>query len=95
MGNLVFCEWITLKTGESPWDGCHLKLPIASKLKQIIDDKGMEDIAATYVTLKKEQADDHRLGQGKHDPVKGLELGAAVHHGAFFQGRRQFGEKAA
>lgn len=61
--NLVFCEWITWKTGESPWDGCQIKLPIANKLKQVIDEKGIEDIATAYFSIKQEQPDEYNFSE--------------------------------
>jgi len=63
--NLALCEWVNWRTGESLWKGCHIKLPIASKLKQIIEDKGIEDIAATYMTLKKEQPDEYNFSESQ------------------------------
>lgn len=63
--NSVFCEWVTWNTGASLWKGCHIKLPIGSKLKQIIDAKGVEDIKATYVTLKKEQPDEYNFSESQ------------------------------
>ncbi len=63
--NLLSCEWTTWKTGESPWDRCYPKLSIANKLKQIIDDKRIEDVAMTYMTLKKEKADDYDFSEGQ------------------------------
>ena len=80
--NMVFCEWITWNTGESLWKGCHIKLPIASKLKQIIDEKGIEDIAATYGTLKEEQPDEYNFSENQLNDL-----------GYFYAGREEL-EKA-
>ena len=80
--NLVFCEWVTWKSGESPWNECRPKLSIGIKLKQIIDDKGIEDIATTYMTLKKEQPDDYDFSEGQLNNL-----------GYFYMGREEL-EKA-
>ena len=61
--NLLFCEFMAWKASKS-WE-CDRKLPISNKLKQIIDDKGMEDIAVTYETLKKEQADEYDFSESQ------------------------------
>lgn len=63
--NMVFCEWVTWNTGESLWDGCHIKLPIASKLKQVIDKKGLKNIEATYVSLKEQQPDEYNFSENQ------------------------------
>lgn len=63
--NVVLCEWVTWNTGESLWKGCQIKPSIANKLKQIIDDKGIEDIAATYLTLKEEQPDEYNFSENQ------------------------------
>jgi CubicO group peptidase (beta-lactamase class C family) len=65
ISDLVFCRWVTWKSGASPWDACNPNLSIASKLKQIIDEKGIEDIGATYAALKKEQPDGFDFSEGQ------------------------------
>ncbi|MEM7375373.1 MAG: serine hydrolase [Bacteroidota bacterium] len=57
LANLVFCECINWKNRESPWNDCHIRPPISSKLKQLIDAKGVADLKASYMTFKQEQAD--------------------------------------
>ena len=63
--NMLSCEWTTWKTGESLGNWCRAKPPISTKLKQIIDDKGIEDIATTYVALKKEQPDEYDFSESQ------------------------------
>lgn len=65
ISDLVFCRWITWKSGSNPWDACNPNLSIASKMKQIIDEKGIEDITAAYMTLKKEQSDEYDFSEGQ------------------------------
>lgn len=63
--NVVLCEWVSWKTGESLWKGCLLKKPIASTLKRIIDHKGIQNIATTYMTLKEEYADAYDFSESQ------------------------------
>jgi CubicO group peptidase (beta-lactamase class C family) len=63
--NAVLCEWVNWNTGVSLWEGCHLKPSIAHKLKQVIDDKGIENITASYMTLKKEQPDIYNFSENQ------------------------------
>lgn len=55
--NPMFCALMNWKSNESSGNDCWPTQSIASKLFQIIDEKGIEDIATAYATLKKEQAD--------------------------------------
>lgn len=82
IADLVFCRWITWKSGATPWGACNPKPSIASKLKQIIDKKGIEDIATTYMALKKEQTDDYDFSEGQLNDL-----------GYYYLGRKEF-EKA-
>ena len=63
--NMIFCEWINWKTGKSLMKGCYIKQSIATKLKRIIDDKGIENIADTYEILKEEQADKYNFSESQ------------------------------
>ncbi len=63
--NQMMCDWVRWKTGESLGNWCQAKPSIATKLKKVIDDKGMEDIATTYATLKKEQPDEYDFSEGQ------------------------------
>ena len=65
ISDLVFCRWVTWKSGATPWDACNPDLSIASKLKQIIDEKGIEEITTTYMTLKDEQPDNYDFSEGQ------------------------------
>ena len=61
--SMMFCEWVTWRTGKSLWGGCSRKRPISGKLKQIIDDKGIEGIAAAYAALKDEWPDEYNFSE--------------------------------
>ncbi|MGB1032327.1 MAG: serine hydrolase, partial [Flavobacteriales bacterium] len=63
--NGLLCEWVTWNTGESPWEGCKMKLPISGTLKQHIDEKGLGEVASTYARLKKERPDDYNFSEGQ------------------------------
>lgn len=65
IADLVFCRWVTWKSGSNPWGGCNPKLSIASKMKQIIDDEGIADIATTYKNIKDEQGDAYDFSEGQ------------------------------
>ena len=65
LNNLVFCKWITWKTGESPWDGCKMKLSIANKMKQVIDRTGLDQLVAQYTELKKNQPDAYDFSENQ------------------------------
>ena len=79
---MVLCEWLTRKNGEPLWEGCHIKPSIANKLKQIIDDKGIEDISGAYVALKEKQPDEYNFAENQLNNL-----------GYFYLGRKEF-EKA-
>jgi CubicO group peptidase (beta-lactamase class C family) len=63
--NPLFCELMKWKSSDESWGDCWRKVSIAGKLKQIIDDEGIEDIPTTYMTLKKEQADELDFSEGQ------------------------------
>ena len=80
--NAVLCEWGTWNTGVTLWEGCSMQPSIANKLKQIIDEKGIEDIAATYATIKKEQPGKYNFAENQLNNL-----------GYFYLGRKEL-EKA-
>ena len=80
--NLLFCEWYNWKTGESSWSDCYPKRSIGSKLKQEIDKKGIEDIAAAYVALKKDLTDEYDFSESQLNEL-----------GYYYMGRKEL-EKA-
>ena len=53
--NAIYCEWIALVNGEEMWEGCTIQPSIANKLKEIIDEEGIDNIAETYNEIKREQ----------------------------------------
>lgn len=76
----VFCNWVSWKNGVSMGRRCEIRTPIANKLKQIIAQKGADNLAATYNELKNNASNDydfserqlnqlgyHYLGEGKTD----------------------------
>jgi tetratricopeptide (TPR) repeat protein len=63
--NPLFCELINWKSTQSSANDCWSKPSIASKLFQIINEKGMEDIATAYSTLRIEQADDYNFSESE------------------------------
>ena len=63
--NLVFYDWITWKSGESPWGGGGRQKPtISIRLKQIIDEAGIENVAKAYARLKKDRPEDYDFSEG-------------------------------
>ncbi len=81
----IYCDWLSWKTGKLPWDWCHVKPPVANKLKNIIDSIGIDNIAGNYTELKKNQPDKYdftesqlnELGYyylGKDDIEKAIEI---------------------
>ena len=63
--NAVLCEWIAWNKGEEMWEGCNIQPSIANKMKQIIDENGIEGIASKYVTLKEEQPDAYNYAENQ------------------------------
>lgn len=63
--NPMFCALMNWKSTESSVSDCWPTQSIASKLYQIIDEKGMENIATAYATLKKEQADEYDFSESQ------------------------------
>ena len=51
----VFCDWITWKHGVSMGDRCNIKKPIASKLKQILEQEGVNNVTQRYSELKERE----------------------------------------
>lgn len=63
--NPMFCALMNWKSTESSVDDCWRMPSIASKLYQLIDEKGIESIATAYATLKKEQAADYDFSESQ------------------------------
>ncbi len=63
--NPMFCALMNWTSTESSVNDCWPMPSIANKLYQIIDEKGMEDIATAYATLKQEQADDYDFSESQ------------------------------
>jgi CubicO group peptidase (beta-lactamase class C family) len=61
----VFCDWVYWKTGKSLGNRCQIKLPISSKLKNIIDSKDIVEIAATYAELKKNESEKYNFSENQ------------------------------
>lgn len=61
----LFCNWIYWKTGKSLGNRCNIRPSIANKLKQIIDDDGIDNIAANYSELKMNQSDKYNFSEGQ------------------------------
>jgi CubicO group peptidase (beta-lactamase class C family) len=59
----VFCDWISWKTGETTGSRCNIKSPIAAKLKNIIDSKGIDGIEAKYADLKKNKGEKYDFSE--------------------------------
>jgi len=59
----VFCDWIYWKTGESLGNRCNILPSVANKLKQIIDDKGIDTIESDYTALKKNQSNKYNFSE--------------------------------
>ena len=62
--NPLFCELMKWKSGAA-WGGCWRKLSIASNLHRIIEDKGLEEMAASYWAVKKAQGDELDFSEGQ------------------------------
>ena len=61
----VYCDWIYWKTGESMGNRCNIVPSIANKLKQIIDDEGIDRIETHYTKLKKNENDNYNFSEGQ------------------------------
>ena len=61
----VYCDWIYWKTGESMGNRCNIVPSIANKLKQIIDDEGIDGIETHYANLKKNENDNYNFSEGQ------------------------------
>ncbi|MEO1260367.1 MAG: serine hydrolase [Bacteroidota bacterium] len=63
--NQIFCNWINWKTGQSLGRRCQAKPSVANKIKRIIDEKGIGDVAAAYQDLKKNQAEKFNFSESQ------------------------------
>ncbi|MGK0427901.1 MAG: CubicO group peptidase (beta-lactamase class C family) [Ulvibacter sp.] len=59
----AFCDWIFWKTGESQARRCNILPSVANKLKQIVDNTGVDKIEVAYADLKKNQADTYNFSE--------------------------------
>ena len=63
--NPMFCELFNWTSSDPGGNDCWPKWSIANKLYHVIEDKGLEDIAATYETFKKHQADEYDFSESQ------------------------------
>ncbi len=63
--NAVYCEWTALRKGQEMWENCDMQPSIANKLKQIIDEKGIEQITETYARIKKTQPEKYNYAENQ------------------------------
>lgn len=61
----LFCELMKWKSNQTSWGDCWRKVSIANKLHQIIEDKGLAEMAAGYWAIKKAQADELDFSEGQ------------------------------
>lgn len=61
----LFCDWIFAKNQVSMGNRCNIKTPAANKLKQIITQKGVENLAAAYANLKETQGDNYSFSEAQ------------------------------
>ena len=54
----LFCELMKWKSENTSWGDCWRKVSIASKLYQVIEDKGLEEMGEAYWAMKEAQADE-------------------------------------
>ena len=80
--NAVLCEWINWNTGVNVWDNCNLKPSIANKIKQLIDEDGIEEVKMSYMSLKQKQPNFYNFSENQLNNL-----------GYFYLGRKEF-EKA-
>ncbi len=59
----VYCDWVYWKTGESMGNRCNIVPSIANKLKNSIDTEGIDKIEATYLNLKKNEANRYNFSE--------------------------------
>lgn len=63
--NPMFCELINWKSSKASEDDCWPRLSIANLLYPIIEDKGTEDLHASYTNLKKEQSEAYDFSESQ------------------------------
>jgi CubicO group peptidase (beta-lactamase class C family) len=61
----LFCDWIYWKTGESLANRCNILPSVANKLKQIVDDVGIDNIEVAYAKLKKNLANKYNFSENQ------------------------------
>ena len=61
----LFCELMKWKSNQTSWGDCWRKASIANKLYPIVEDKGIEEMAASYWAIKKAQADELDFSEGQ------------------------------
>ncbi|HEX9827401.1 MAG TPA: serine hydrolase [Flavobacteriaceae bacterium] len=59
----IYCDWIFWKTGESMGNRCNILPSVASNLKQLVDDEGIDNIKSHYVELKKNEANGYNFSE--------------------------------
>ena len=61
--NQIFCEWIHWITNKEPSDNCIVLPSVASKIKQIIDTKGVKGIKKLYFELKNYHSENYNFSE--------------------------------
>jgi len=61
----IFSAWVRWQTGVRLEDWHRAKPPIANKLKSIVDSTGIDDIAAIYTELKKNQSEEYDFSESQ------------------------------
>lgn len=59
----IYCDWIFWKTGESMGNRCNILPSVASNLKQLVDDEGIDNIKSHYAELKKNLANEYNFSE--------------------------------
>jgi CubicO group peptidase (beta-lactamase class C family) len=61
----IYCDWIFWKTGESLGNRCNILPSVSSKLKQLLDAEGIDNIKSHYEELKKDQANEYNFSENQ------------------------------
>jgi len=61
----VYCDWIYWKTGETMGNRCNILPSISNKIKQLVDDEGIDKINDQYADLKQNQADSYNFSENQ------------------------------
>lgn len=61
----IFCDWVKWKNQVSMGNRCEIRIPIANKLKQIIEKEGVSNLADKYVELKTEEQRNYNFSENQ------------------------------